>query len=371
MMQVELNYLFRDKDRHGNERLYVRLQGKKGGKVRLRAAIGTPEFAMEYQAALDKLRGDKPTSKSPVYTLRWLVKEFEASPAFTKVTFREQRNRHLLVESALNEPHQKGSKLLIGDCELRWFDGKLARILRDRKADKPSAANHRLANLRLILNWGLEERPEHVKVNPFHGVKPIKHTTEGWHTWTEEEVANYEARHPVGTQARLALDIMLYTGARRGDVVKIGPKNLSKVTSPENGKIETWVTFKPSKTSKSTGAIVSLPVLPPLRDSLAATTHGLKAFLINAYGKPHASGDSFANWFKDRIREAGLPENCTPHGLRKIGAVRAAEAGLSAEQMMAIFGWSTEKLASHYAKAASRRKLVAGSVHHLDPKGSL
>jgi len=369
-MKVDLPYLFRDRDRHGNERWYVRLQGETSGKRRLRAEPGTPEFVSEYRAALEALRGAAPVAKAPLHTLRWLVREFEASPAFTKVTFREQRNRHLLVRSALDEPHRPESALLIGDCELKYFDGKLARVLRDRKAAAPSAANHRLANLRLIFNWGLEERSDQVKVNPFLGVKPIRHRSEGWYTWTEEEVARYEARHALGGQARLALDLMLYTGARRGDVVKLGPKNYRQVKNPNTGKPETWIGFKPGKTSKSTGNIVEMPVLPLLRDSLAATPHGLTAFLLNSYGKPHASGDSFANWFKDRVREAGLDDRCSPHGLRKVGAVRCALAGMSAKQMMAIFGWSTERLATLYAEAADKRRLVSGSVHALDPKGS-
>jgi integrase len=202
-------------------------------------------------------------------------------------------------------------------------------------------------------------------------VKPIKHKTEGWRTWTEEQVEKYEDRHPAGAQARLALDLMLYTGARRGDVVQLGPKNLIKVTNPETGVKETWIEFKPSTTAKSTGQVVSLPILPPLRDSLEATPpQGFTAFLLNTYAKPHASGDSFANWFKDRVREAGLPDHCSPHGLRKIGAVRCAEAGMTAEQIMAAFGWSTERLASHYAKTASKKNLVAASVHGLVPKGS-
>ena len=202
-MKVEFKYLIKDQDRHGNVRVYVRIRGK--GKIRLRAEPGTADFSAAYQAAIEKLNGEKPKAGSDVGTLRWLVNQFEASPAFLKVTFREQRNRHLLVKAALDEPHQPGSKLKIGDCSLKFFDGKLVRILRDRKAKTPSAANHRLSNLRLIFNWALEERPEHVKSNPFLGVTPIKHKSEGWHTWSEEEVAKYEERHLLGTQARLAL----------------------------------------------------------------------------------------------------------------------------------------------------------------------
>jgi integrase len=373
-MKVELEYLFRDRDRHGNVRFYVRLQGEKSVKIRLRAEPGTAAFLTEYRAALAKLKGDKAKSKpkTPVHTLRWLVAEFEKSPAFTSVTFREQRGRHNLVEAALNEPYRPGMAPLIGDCELRFFDGKLARILRDRKASTPSASHHRVAWLRRIFNWGLEERPDHVKTNPFIGLEAIKHKSQHHHIWSEDELNTFQAFHKVGTQARLALDLMLYTGARRGDVVKLGPKNLGPVVNPMTGVKETWIKFKPSKTSHSTDVDVHIPVVPPLRDSLAATQpQGFVAFLLNSYAKPHASGDSFANWFKDRVLEAGLPGHCGCHGLRTVASIRCAEAGMSAKQIMAVMGWTTLAIAQKYVDMAEKKKLVAGSVHGLVPKGSI
>ena len=362
-MKMKIKNLTSDTDRHGNVRIYVRVRGK--GKVRLRAEPGTPEFMEAYQAALKRLQVQKKQAASDVGTLKWLVREFEASHQFQKVTPREQRNRHLLVISALEEEHKPGSGLKFGDCPLKFFDAKCVRVIRDRKKQAPSAANHRLGNLRLIFNWGLEERPEHVKFNPCVGVKPLDHKAKGWHTWTELEIARYEQQHPIGTQARLALDLLLYTGARRGDVVHLGPKSLIKVIGPYTKLPETWIEFKPSKTSKSTGKVLTMPVLPELSASIAATIHGMGTFLINAYGKPHASGDSFANWFKDRVREAGLADHCSPHGLRKAGACRAADNGATEKQMMTIFGWGTSKLAAHYSQKANDKKLVASSIHTL------
>ena len=67
----------------------------------------------------------------------------------------------------------------------------------------------------------------------------------------------------------------------------------------------------------------------------------------------------------DRVAEAGLPSNCTAHGLRKIGAVRSAENGATAKQMMALFGWDSVRMAEHYTKMAEQKKLTAASVHTL------
>lgn len=55
-MDIDLPYLSRNKDRHGNVRLYVR---HNGGYVRLRGEPGTPEFLAAYTAALERLGGPK------------------------------------------------------------------------------------------------------------------------------------------------------------------------------------------------------------------------------------------------------------------------------------------------------------------------
>ena len=56
-MQVELPYLSEELDRHGNQRLYVRRNGR---RIRLRVARGTDGFLDAYRAALDSIRELKP-----------------------------------------------------------------------------------------------------------------------------------------------------------------------------------------------------------------------------------------------------------------------------------------------------------------------
>jgi hypothetical protein len=51
-----------------------------------------------------------------------------------------------------------------------------------------------------------------------NGVKNAKAKTDGFRTWDEGDIAQFEARHPVGTKERLALALLLYTvqPGRRG-----------------------------------------------------------------------------------------------------------------------------------------------------------
>ena len=189
-------------------------------------------------------------------------------------------------------------------------------------------------------------------VGPTKGVKLLKGDNDeiGFHTWTEDEVGRFEARWPLGTRERLALDLLLYTGFGRGDVVRVGRQHVK----------DGLITLRMEKT----GDQVIVPVLPALCASIAATTTGDLAFLATAHGKPFVK-ESFGNWFREACRKAGCPGSA--HGLRKAGATRAAENGATERQLMAIFGWTTGKMATHYTQAADRKRLAIDAAKLLMP----
>ena len=53
------------------------------------------------------------------------------------------------------------------------------------------------------------------------------------------------------------------------------------------------------------------------------------------------------------------------HGVRKIAATRAANAGATVAQLEAIFGWQGGAMASLYTRAADRRRLAFEAMHKL------
>jgi integrase len=65
---------------------------------------------------------------------------------------------------------------------------------------------------------------------------------------------------------------------------------------------------------------------------------------------------------KRRCLEAGLDADLAAHGLRKLGATRCAEAGATEYELMALFGWSSSKLAALYTRKANRGRLEAGAA---------
>jgi hypothetical protein len=109
--------------------------------------------------------------------------------------------------------------------------------------------------------------------------------------------------------------------------------------------------------------VLTLPVLAPLRAILDASEPGRQTWLETSLGKPYSNA-GFGNAFKDWCKEAGLPR-CNCHGLRKTGAVRAAEAGASEYELMAMFGWEDADMARVYTRKAAQKRLAASGAAKL------
>jgi integrase len=182
--------------------------------------------------------------------------------------------------------------------------------------------------------------------------------TTGHHTWTEDEIAQFCARHAIGTRARLAIEIFLTTGVRRSDVVRLGRQH----------QRQGWIRFRPYKGRNRWDAVVEIPMLPALEAVIAASPVGDLTWLVNDRGQPFTVA-GFGNWFRDRCNEAGL-QHCTSHGLRKAAATAAAERGATAHQLMAIFGWLSLKEAEVYTRSAERKRMAAMGMQHMTRDGN-
>jgi integrase len=225
----------------------------------------------------------------------------------------------------------------------------MVRKLRDAKADAPEAANALVKALRQVFKWAVEA--EHTDSNPAKEVPYIKTGSQGFHSWTIEEVRQYEAHHPIGTRARLALALLLYTTQRRSDVVRLGHK------MAHHG----WFKFTQAKNAKRKPINLEIPILAELQRIIGATTPlGKDTYLVTEFGKPF-SVDGFGNRFRKWCDEAGLP-HCSAHGLRKAGSARLAELGASDREIMAITGHQTAKEVDRYTKGARQKELAASAM---------
>jgi integrase len=235
------------------------------------------------------------------------------------------------------------------------------RVLRDRKAAAPEAANGRVKAIRQVFRYGLEEHSEHVRSNPARDVRYFKTGSQGHHTWTVEEVVQFRARYPVGTKAWLALALLLFAGGRRADVTTLGRQHIRRETLLD-GTVTKRLRYTQNKNRKVKPVTLEIPLLPMLEEAIDAVPGARErlTFLVTEFGKPFTSA-GFGNWFRDRCVEAGVPGRA--HGLRKAGATLAAENGATEPQLMAMFGWRTNKQAAHYTKNARQKKLADAGMH--------
>ena len=355
MAAITLRFLYRNTDRHGNERVYFRRAGK---KIRIREPVGSPEFLARYNELLAAV--EPPSAvKHPIGTLAWLCAQYYRSSMFQQLDPRTQHVRRLVLESACQEPINPNSIVTFGQTRYVHITAKAVRVLRDRKLKVPESANARVKALRQVLAWAIEEEIDGIEQNVARSVRYLKGRPGGFHTWTTDEVAAFEQRHPLGTRARLVLDLLLYLGVRRSDVICLGRQH------QRDGKIR----FVQQKNKERKPKQMALPVLPVLQRTIDASPTGDLTFLINELGVAFTPG-GFGNWFRDRCVEAGVPGRA--HGLRKAGATLAANRGASAPQLQAIFGWETLKDVHTYTKAAEQERLADGAMHMLsrDKAGS-
>jgi integrase len=227
-----------------------------------------------------------------------------------------------------------------GNKPIARFERQHAAAIIAAMAATPHAANNLLKVLRHLLAHAIDINM--IAANPVLGIKKLKTTGDGIHTWTEHEVAQFTARHPLGTKAHLAMMLMLCTGQRRSDVVGMGWQHV------RNDKIA----VRQEKTDA--------PLLLPIDDELAAALKLVPrtnlTFLLTERGAPFTKA-GFGNWMRDRCDEASLPQ-CSSHGLRKLTATRLANAGCSERQIMAVTGHKSVSEVSRYTKARDQAVLA-------------
>jgi integrase len=212
-------------------------------------------------------------------------------------------------------------------------------------AKPPHAARSWLVTLRSLCQFAVKRG--WLRADPTANIKLRAIKSDGFHTWTEDEISQFEAHHPIGTKPRLALALLLYTAQRRSDVVKMGRQHIR----------DGVLTVKQQKT----GITLAIPVHPELRTVLDATASEHLTFLVTTTGKPYG-GNAFSEQFRNWCDAAGLPTRCKAHGLRKAGCRRLAEAGCSANEIMAISGHATMKEIVRYTKDADQARLARNAM---------
>jgi integrase len=334
-------------DRHGQPRVYLRKPGEK--RVPLPAPMFTPEFWAAYHAAMGgkpaegprrvkagsiaaAVKGCKGTNVKGYYSST----EFKALADTTKAVYRGVLDR-------LVEKH--------GDGPVAGLQAKYINNLIDEMADTPSAASNFRKRLKAVMDYAVSVGMR--ADNPVITAKKVKLKTTGHRTWSEEDIAAFRKRWPVDAPQRVAMEVLLHTGLRRSDAVRLGWEHAASgsfviTTKKSQGHVE-----------------LCIPVHIELARFLRACPKDAPTFILTKYGNAR-SEKAFSAWISEAAAAAGLPPKSSPHGVRKAACRRLAEAGSTTLEIMSITGHTDIREIERYCRAAGRKQLAITAMAKLE-----
>jgi integrase len=334
MATVRMKYVKAYRDRHGRWRHYFRRPGYPG--VALPGEPGSKAFAEAYETAMRGGPVPKAERITPG-TFSAIIAEYYDSSKYgglgdsTKKTYRR----------ALEKFRETW-----GPVPVRDFTPAICDDVLDALASKPGARENLRKPLRLVLK--LAVRRGHIAVSPMDGVRLPRAPLKGFTPWSEADIAQFEAHWKPGTRERLALALLLYTVQRRSDVVVMGrqhtkPGKIHVAQAKSNGRTRLWI-----------------PIHPALQAEIDRVPMTQLTFLQTQYGEPFSPA-GFTQWFRESAQEAGLQDR-TPHGLRKAGSRRLAEAGCTPHQIMAVTGHKNLSEVTLYTASADQERLAEEAI---------
>src|SRR5262249_8261453 len=277
-------------DRHGKARFYFRRAGYK--RIQWPGVPWLPAFMEAYETVLAEQPLQIGSTRTKPGTVRALAVSYFYSPEFRSLRPSSQAIYRGIIDRFCSQ----------------YGENRVANLKREHvvklmaaRADKPVAAN----NLRKVLRAMMKHTVDiGLRADdPTRDVKAIRVKSDGFHSWNDDEIARFEKRHSMGAPARLALALLLYTGQRRSDVVRMGPQHI------RNGVL--------GVRQQKTGIDLGIPIHPTLATVIAETpTHHL-TFLTNQFGRPFTAG-YFGQWFR---------EQCDSVIAAPTGSVRPLRAG--------------------------------------------
>ena len=307
-------------------------------RISLPGVVGSAEFMEAYQQALaaapDAIGASKRSKPGSVSAA---IAEYYGSQAFRSLTGGTPASRRAILEKF----RDKHGHLPLASVPKEFVHALLDTML-------PHEAKNWLTAFRHFARWALERKL--MRNDPTLSVHVKRPKSDGFHTWAEQEIAQFEARWSIGSKPRLALALGLFTAQRRGDVVRIGRQHIR----------DGVLTVRQAKT----GASLAIPLHPDLAAIITATPVGHLTLLVTQTGKSYGAND-FSEMFRWWCDAAGLPQRCVFHGLRKAACTRLADAGCTAHEIAAISGHKTLKEVERYTKGADQARLARAAMERI------
>ncbi|MDA9498423.1 tyrosine-type recombinase/integrase [Bradyrhizobium sp. CCBAU 11357] len=353
-------------DSHGHPRHYVRKKGIP--RVTLPGLPWSEEFMRAYATALEA--GSKagratsapeagkqrtPVKTVPAGSMAALIRHYKKSkfPELGQVT----QDNYTRLFARLEEAAGSLPVAKITEDDIQ-------RMVDERAAEGGiEAGNSTRRIFRLLMAFAKDHK--YRKDNPAKDIKKKrrpKGAKKGWDTLSETNIAKFFERWPLGTRQHLAMTVLLYTGQRRGDAVRLGPHSVVGGKFDLDDLNDSSIEVRQNKTGKE----LEIPLAAQLAAALKACkiAADAPAFILTERGKPY-SDKSFTGKFSAWGKAAGITTQCSPHTLRFAAARRLAELGLSLKVIASITGHDSLKELERYTKAAEQRLLAKQAIAAL------
>jgi integrase len=295
------------------------------------------------QAYQDAISGPAPLirSRHKPGTLGALAADFFRSTEFANLKPSSQR----LYRIALDSVTERDGHRLVRDLPT----DKARKVIQEIGATRPGMANLTTKVLRRLFAYAVSIGLR--RDNPFTRLPSYKLGKH--HTWNDAELEAFERRWPLGTRERLAYAILLYTGQRVGDAVRMRRSDIRK------GAIHVI--------QQKTGAELYIALHPALQRAIEAGPSNGIYLIGDRAGRPIKSR-RLSVLIRSAARATGLPPECVAHGLRKAALRRLAEHGSTAKQIQAVSGHRTLTEVERYTEQANQARLAEAAIALLPDK---
>lgn len=348
-----LKYVTSFRDRHGKRRFYFRYRGQ---KFKLTGRPGSAEFMETYARYLAAAesgalgRDDNLTYLNG--SIGWVIEKFLTSDVgFKKLKPGTQRNYRRWLDTI------KGD---VGRFQIKDLSPVAVRAMRDSIKVKSAATTADMCVMVVSVLWKFASEFCHLPLghNPTHGVARVHTERIPRRPWPDSVVA--KALTQPDAALRLALSLLLYTGQREGDVIRMKWDAIRKL---DGGADEIFVI------QEKTGTKVWIPLHRDLRALLDQMPHVSEFILNSSLGRPFSSSQSLYEKIKTTLNRIG-EGSYVPHGLRATAAVRLIEAGCSEDQAAAITGHRDLNVLRGYVRGANQAKLARQAIRKQEAAGS-
>lgn len=341
-------HVYAVRDRHGKVRHRFQRKGWKSSYL-----MGDPDAPAFHRAYADIIEqgpkesvGAKSPRKVTPRSLDDLVARLKTTVKWQRKAARTQLVQGRILERFTDTVDKKGRRYgerPVADVSFIWLEKILGKM-----HETPAAANVLRKNLSGLLDLAVKlkwrtDNPARLTDSFAEG--------EGLHDWTDDEIEQFRAHHPLGTMARLVLELAFNTAARRCNVNKIEREHI------KGGRIRVAHVKGNNETS-----VRMLPTTQAALDALPAAP--IRFLVTTQFGNPFTDA-GLGNRMRAWCDSAGLPQ-CSLHGLRKAMSRQLAERGATDAQGMSVTGHKKDKTFAHYRAKANRSALADAAFDHLE-----